>query len=83
MSMSTGKHSKVETLKVSYRGRCPIADETSGKGCYMARRTKTTWVVFTESEVFETTNTLTVEQMFEKYPTAYAVESIDWDFIWS
>jgi hypothetical protein len=83
MSMSTGKHSKVETLKVSYRVRRPIADETGGKGCYMARRTKTTWVVFTEDEVFETTNILTAEQMFEKYPNACSIEAFDWDSIWS
>lgn len=47
------------------------------------RKIQTTWVVFAEDEVFEETNTLTAEQMFEKYPTANAVESIDWDFIWS
>ncbi len=44
------------------------------------RKIQTTLVVFAEDEVFEETNTLTAEQMFEKYPTAYAVDELDYDY---
>lgn len=47
------------------------------------RKIQTTWVVFAEDEVFEETNTLTAEQMFEKYPNAYSIEAFDLNFFWS